>query len=297
MKLPHPIPYQGSKRALAPSIGTFLPSTIKTFYEPFAGSAAMTIYVAHHGIAKRFIISDSLPDIIDLWDQIINDPKEMAKRYREVWLGQKEGNTNYFNEVRERYNNQKDPIDLLYLICRCVKNAIRFNAKGNFTQSVDKRRLGMSPDKMELAAYAVSGLLKGRVDLRKGDWLDTTIDAKEADFVYMDPPYFGTSQGRDKRYFQQLSIDRLIEGLNSLNSRNLRYALSYDGTTGDKTYAPPLPNELNLNQIHLHAGRSSQSTLSGLKEDTIESLYLSANISTKEMSNQNVNKDGQLFLV
>lgn len=47
-RLPHPIPYQGSKRKLAPMIDDYLPDGIDTFYEPFAGSAAMTIYAAHH---------------------------------------------------------------------------------------------------------------------------------------------------------------------------------------------------------------------------------------------------------
>lgn len=36
-RLPHPIPYQGSKRVLAPLIGHYVPDRIRTWYEPFAG--------------------------------------------------------------------------------------------------------------------------------------------------------------------------------------------------------------------------------------------------------------------
>ena len=32
--LPHPIPYQGSKRKLAPVISRYLPRSVATFYEP-----------------------------------------------------------------------------------------------------------------------------------------------------------------------------------------------------------------------------------------------------------------------
>src|SRR5580704_3155860 len=53
MRLPHPIPYQGSKRSLARLIGEFVPSNVGTWYEPFAGSAAMTLWAAHRGVAKR----------------------------------------------------------------------------------------------------------------------------------------------------------------------------------------------------------------------------------------------------
>lgn len=281
-RLPHPIPYQGSKRKLAPMIRPYIPSGIETFYEPFAGSAAMTIYAAHHGLAKRFVIADCLESIVDLWDMIINAPDTTAARYREIWEGQKDDNPTYFNSVRERYNEKQDPVDLLYLVCRCVKNAVRFNAAGRFTQSADKRRKGMNPDKMEKAIQGCSALLRGKTELRKGDWLDTTVDANPDDFVYMDPPYLGTTVGPDKRYHQQLELERLIEGLASLNARNIRYALSYDGMTGEKEYGPPLPDHLSMTRILLHAGRSSQATLQGRTDETVESLYLSPNLEEPE---------------
>lgn len=275
LRLPHAIPYQGSKRALAPLIGRYLPAEIECFYEPFAGSAAMTIYAAHHRLARSFVIADSLEPIVDLWRAIVNEPQRVAAEYQSLWEGQKADNTGYFNEVRERYNDERDPVELLYLICRCVKNAVRFNAKGRFTQSVDKRRLGMRPDKMAVAVRAISHLLKGRVEFRAGDWLATTADATPADFIYMDPPYVGTSIGPDKRYHAQLTQEAVIEGLEIMIERDLRFALSYDGSTGDKTYGPPLPSDLGLTQLHLHAGLSSQATLAGKRAETIESLYMS----------------------
>ncbi|MCV2873229.1 DNA adenine methylase [Defluviimonas sp. WL0050] len=274
MRLPHAIPYQGSKRKLAPIIAQYVPRS-KTFYEPFCGSAAMTIYAAHKGLADRFVIADSLEPIVQLQEAIVERPDATAARYKEIWLGQTDGNTGYFNEVRDRYNAERDPVDLLYLICRCVKNAVRFNASGRFTQSVDKRRLGMRPEKMREAVLGVSSLLRGRTEFRVGDWLETTADATTQDFIYMDPPYLGTSVGPDKRYHQQMTQEPLIEGLASLNDRSIPFALSYDGMTGDKEYGPPLPDHLRMTRLLLHAGTSSQATLSGRKAETVESLYMS----------------------
>jgi len=274
-RLAHPIPYQGSKRGLAPVIGTYVPRPIQTWYEPFAGSAAMTIWAAHTGLAERYVIGDSLEPIANLWRAIISEPKSTAERYERIWNGQKRGGDSYFNRVRERYNKARDPVDLLYLICRCVKNAVRFNGKGVFTQSVDKRRLGMHPDKMRVAIMGASGLLRGKTEVRVGDWLESIEDAAHQDFVYMDPPYLGTSAGRDKRYAEQMDRERLIRGLRLLRERNIRFALSYDGMTGEKEYGPPLPADLGLTRLLLHAGTSSQATLSGRKAETIESLYLS----------------------
>lgn len=274
-RLPHPIPYQGSKRALAPLVGVHIPRGIDVWFEPFAGSAAMTLWALHHEIARKYVIADALEPIAHLWQAIIDEPAATAARYRRIWLGQRERDTAYFDRVRARYNAASDPVDLLYLICRCVKNAVRFNAKGDFTQSVDHRRLGMHPDRMEAAIAGAALMLRGRTEVRSGDWLATTADAGEKDFIYLDPPYLGTTVGRDKRYARQLGQDQLVEGLKGLLERRARFALSYDGMTGGRTYGPPLPESLRLSRLLLEAGTSSQATLSGRSERTVESLYLS----------------------
>jgi DNA adenine methylase len=275
MGVAHPIPYQGSKRRLAPLIAQHVPRGARTFYEPFAGSAAMTLHAAQHGLAKHFVVGDSLEGIVGLWRGIIGQPEETAARYRAVWSGQSRSDADYFNRVRARYNRERDPVDLLYLVCRCVKNAVRFNSSGEFTQSVDRRRLGMHPDRMRAAILGASKLLRGRVEFRHGDWLHTTADADPQDFLYLDPPYLGTSIGRDKRYHRQLAQADLIEGLAALRGRGVRLALSYDGSTGGRHYGPPLPRHLGLTRLLIDAGRSSQATLSGRDERTVESLYLS----------------------
>ena len=212
--------------------------------------------------------------MVNLLRSIVEEPERTASRYGEIWEGQRQCDDGYFNEVRRRYNKERAPLDLLYLICRCVKNAVRFNGSGCFTQSVDKRRLGMHPDKMRAAAVGVSQIRPGRCEFRVGDWRTTAADAQPNDFIYMDPPYLGTSVGRDKRYHQQITPDELVVGLAELRRRAIPFALSYDGMTGGREYGPPLPASLGLTRLLLHAGTSSQSTLSGRREETVESLYV-----------------------
>ncbi len=277
-KLPHPIPYQGSKRRLAEAIGSVVPERVGTWYEPFAGSAAMSLWAARYRDPERIVLGDSLPSLTALWELIIADPVETADRYEAVWNGQRAAGPSYFNEVRARYNEYRDPVEILYLMARCVKNAVRFNRKGQFTQSVDKRRLGMHPDKMRNAMLGASQLLKGRTTVRTGDWVETVSDARGGDFIYLDPPYMGTSAGRDLRYAEQMSQERLVSGLEVALGRGLSVALSYDGSTGEKVYGPPLPPHLKMTQTFIHTGRSSQSTLSGKADETVESLYLSPDL-------------------
>lgn len=273
-----PIPYQGSKRALAPRICTLFPRGIETLYEPFAGSAAVTLYAATYGLADRFVIGDIYVPLIDLWDLVINKPGHLSDCYNSIWKAQFEAEPDHFNLVRAEFNETKDPILLLYLIARCVKNAVRFNKLGNFTQSVDKRRVGMHPDRVTRTVHAVSRLLKGRTTLFRGDFQNCCAKSGPSDLVYMDPPYQGTTYGRDKRYVVGVKRETLVGALHDFDARNVPYVLSYDGQHGDKTYGEPLPPSVEADHLSIHAGRSSQATLSGRSDVTIESIYVSRSL-------------------
>jgi DNA adenine methylase len=282
LPLPHPIPYQGSKRNLASRILDLVYGhPFKVMYEPFAGSAATTIAAANAKIAKTYVIGDSLSPLIDVWRGILNEPSSLSEEYCRIWNGQEDGGEDYYIGVREDYNRNGDPAKLLYLLARCVKNAPRWNKDGKFNQSADKRRLGMRPEKMRREIMGVNGLLSAKTIAVAGDFEDTILGAGSQDLVYMDPPWEGTSGGRDTRYHQGLQRERLLSVLEKLNVRGVPWILSYDGRCGDKTYGEPLPKELKATLIELHAGRSSQATLNGHDAITIESLYVSSAISQK----------------
>ena len=272
-----PIPYQGSKRALAPRICGLFPPQVKTLYEPFAGSAAITLYAAKNNLAEDFVIGDAFGELIDLWDLIINSPEQLAQRYDVIWQDQfrQEG---HFNIVRARFNEHRDPVDLLYIIARCVKNAVRFNASGKFTQSADKRRTGMKPDRLWRTAQESSSLLKGRTKLYRGSFQTCLNAATRDDLAYLDPPYQGTTYGKDKRYAEQLERQALVDALEGLNARAVPFVLSYDGLSGSRTYGEPLPDRIDAKRISLNAGRSSQATLAGRDDVTFESVYYSRSL-------------------
>jgi len=292
-----PIPYQGSKRSLAPRISAIFPEGVRTLYEPFAGSGAITLFAATHGLADEFVIGDAFDPLVDLWSLLINEPSELTDRYSEIWHAQFEQGPSHFNDIRAQFNESKDPVFLLYLVARCVKNAVRFNRHGHFTQSADKRRTGMKPDRVKRTSHAVSRLLKGRTRLFKGDFTNCIVDARDADLVYMDPPYQGTTYGPDKRYAEQLSREKLIATLHDLDSRRVPYILSYDGQTGEKTYGEPLPASVDAEKLSIEAGRSSQATLQGRDDVTVESLYVSRTLAAPaEMPPQKIpQKQGSLF--
>lgn len=270
--LPHPIPYQGSKRRLAAAIlATVGRRPIRCLYEPFAGSAAVTLAAARAGLAEGFVVADSLEALVGIWRAVLDHPGDLADGYERLWRG--EGGD--YERVRASFNRDGQPAALLYLLARCVKAAPRWSRAGEFNQSPDRRRAGTRPDRMRRSILGASSLLAGRTEARAGDFEATLEGAGPGDLIYLDPPWQGTTSGRDKRYHQGLDRDRLVAALERLDRRRVPFLLSYDGRSGDRAYGEPLPPSLCPRRIDLPAGRSSQSTLNGRAELTIESLYLS----------------------
>ncbi len=275
MNAPHPIPYQGSKRLLAPAILRYFPKNLIRLIEPFAGAAGVSIAAALQGQANQFVLNDINEPLMRLWEIIIESPKEIALGYERLWKAQLGNQREYYDIVRARFNESHKPEYLLYLLARCVKASIRYNSEGQFNQSPDNRRLGMNPETMRWHISSASRLLKGKTQITVGDYRQSLESAQPQDVVYMDPPYQGVCLNRDPRYISLLDFDSFIASLRNLNRRNISFILSYDGKTGEKSYGKPMPDDLCLAHIEIDAGRSSQATLLGRDHVTYESLYLS----------------------
>jgi DNA adenine methylase len=275
MRAPHPIPYQGSKRLLAPAILAYFPKNSVRLVEPFAGAAALSIAAALYGRADRLVLNDINEPLMRLWEIIIGSPETIALSYAKLWKAQLGNQREYYDSVRAKFNETHEPHYLLYLLARCVKASVRYNSEGQFNQSPDNRRLGMYPDTMRWHILTASRLLKGRTAVTVGDYQTTLEAAQPEDVIYMDPPYQGVCANRDPRYIGLLEFQAFTRNLRRLNQRQISFILSYDGKTGNKPHGRPMPEDLDLVHIEIDAGRSSQATLLGRDYNTYESVYLS----------------------
>jgi DNA adenine methylase len=280
-KVPHPIPYQGSKRNLAPAILGYFPGQIGTLFEPFAGSAAVTLAAAARGLAERYVINDLNKPLMELWRAIVETPTQLARQYEALWRAQHADRRRFYDRIRDEFNRTGRPDYLLYLLARCVKAAVRYNANGEFNQSPDNRRRGALPQTMREHILGASRLLRGKTECLALDYKVVVARATADDLIYLDPPYQGVCSDRDPRYLKGIPFDEFVDVLAMLNYRDIMYLVSYDGRTGERVHGRRLPERLRLHLIELEAGRSSQATLLGRAEVTVESLYLSPALAEK----------------
>lgn len=270
-----PFPYQGSKRILAPQILSLFPNDGPVpLVEPFAGSAAISVASRHYGLASDIYLSDVNAPLIALWQAIIDEPAVVIEEYTEHWLAQQEDPRAYFLWARDEFNKSSDPVLLLYLLCRVVKAAVRYSKDGRFNQSADHRRLGARPSNMKTRIMEASRLMQG-AKVQNIPYESPLVDAVREAIVYMDPPYQGTTDVPDHRYLTGLKFDPFVNTLQNAVDNQVSFVVSYDVVTDDNKYGVPLPRELGLLHRHVEAGLSSQATLQGKKQLTVESLYIS----------------------
>ncbi|OUL32638.1 DNA adenine methylase [Nostoc sp. 106C] len=273
--LPHLVQYQGSKRNLASDILKFLPNAVDRMVEPFAGTAAISIAASYQRISQKFWLNDLNQPLVKLLELIVENPEKIANAYTSIWNEQHSNSLEHYYQARDKFNRTNDPQIFLYLLARCVKGAVRYNSEGLFNQSPDKRRKGTQPEKMRKNIEGISKLLRNKCKFTCLDYREVLSTVRQSDFVYLDPPYQGVCGNRDTRYFSGINFDDFVLGLEALNQKEVAFVVSYDGKRGNKTFGKSLPAELGLKKIEIEVGRSSQATLLGKDEVTIEFLYLS----------------------
>lgn len=281
LSVPHPFPYQGSKRNIALQILPYIPSDTFRVIEPFCGTGAISIACAVNGIAKEFVLNDLNKPLISLWKEILNNPEKLSHEYSNLWVAQQKNSKEFFIEIREQFNQTQLPHHFLYLLARIVKGAVRYNNNGQFNQSADNRRLGMRPELMAKNIFAVSNLMKNKTTLFSMDFSEIIDKSNDSDVIYLDPPYQGTSGKRDSRYLEGLSFDDFVDVLRDMNRKDKKFIISYDGKTGNKVHGKKLPSILNLKHLYINAGKSTQDAFHGRESITLESLYISESLQEK----------------
>ena len=268
------IKWSGSKRSQAENILTYFPKEIDTYYEPFCGGASVLRRLLSSDIkVNRYVCSDLNSGLIDLWNEIINYPERVSSYYNRLWNelnvdDDKQRKKEYFTTVRERYNREHNPLDFMFIMRTTTNGMPRYNRDGEFNNSFHVTRNGIIPETLEKIIYEWSELLKkSKVEFMACSYDE--IKPKENDFVYLDPPYANTKG----MYYGTIDYEKLWNWLRNLPCK---YALSFDGISGEEDNTWNVPQDVYSRHEYLLSGNSSFKRTIGKSNDSIvyESLYL-----------------------
>ena len=268
------IKWSGSKRSQADKILEFFPKEIDTYYEPFVGGGSVIKKLLSSDIkVNRYICSDINNDLIDLWNLIKSSPVLVADRYEEMWNelnidDDKERKKQYFYMIRKRFNEEKNPLDFMFIMRTTTNGMPRYNLSGEFNNSFHITRDGIKPDTLRSIIIKWSEVLNEyNVEFICQDYQN--IITKPNDYMYLDPPYANTKG----MYYGVLDYNVFWEWL---RKQPCSYALSFNGVSGeiDSTYA--VPKDTYNKHEYLLSGNSSFKRTIGKSNDSIvyESLYI-----------------------
>lgn len=172
--------WPGGKRWLAQSVSLLLPKKYRSYYEPFLGSGAVFFYLQPNG----GLISDKNAELINLYEIVRDYPHKIRKKMeKHQLLHSKE----HYYKVRsmEPKCMIERAVRFLYLNRTCWNGLYRVNRKGHFNVPVGtKQKVVFGYDDF----VTMSKRLKN-IGLRCSDFEDVIDEAKENDFIFVDPPY------------------------------------------------------------------------------------------------------------
>ena len=273
------IKWTGSKRSQANAIVSLIPP-FRRYFEPFLGGGAVLFLAARPGS----VAGDIYEPLVGFWRLVQSDPNSIVADYAAKWKCLQEelvsidvpsvtghnGLPKYYYEVRRRFNDTRDPLDLSFLMRTCVNGIVRFNDDGEFNNSFHLSRKGMEPARFKSAVRAWHEVIQG-VAFACQDYAKTVEQAVGGDFVYLDPPYAGNKQ----RYIEDLDLYRFFRTLDDLNGRGVKWALSFDGNRGETDLTHEVPAALYKRRCLIASGNSAVGkVLNGPIEKVEESLYL-----------------------
>lgn len=204
-----PIKCQGIKSKLIPFIFSSLiwkGEESAKWVEPFLGSGVVAFNLA----PQQALLTDTNLHIISFYQAIQRGEmnRESAREFLEC-EGRKlaTGESEYYYEVRKRFNETHSPFDFLFLNRSCFNGVMRFNRHGGFNVPFGHKPLRFAPAYITKIVNQIGWTAKQMQgknwEFRASPWEDTLAQAAPADFVYMDPPYIG----RHADYFNAWNLE------------------------------------------------------------------------------------------
>ena len=221
-----PLKIQGIKTRAVPYIKESLSWDNKCrWIEPFLGSAVVPLNL----MPDRAILGDNNPHLIDFYRAVqtgaitSSTVRDFLEHEGERLLS--DGQDHYYH-VRERFNDECNPLDFLFLNRACFNGLMRFNRQGRFNTPFCRKPERFRPAYVTRICNQVqqaSDAMAGRSwEFICADWPVTLGKARAGDLVYCDPPY----AGRFTDYYNAWTDDDAVRLESALKGLPCRFIYS-----------------------------------------------------------------------
>lgn len=220
-----PIKIQGKKTKIVPKImeiaNTLLDEHpgIDTWVEPFLGSGVVAFNCPNR--IKRVIVNDINPHIIKFYKGVadgIITPDAVRTAFADHSIKLLKGGYDYYNEIKDRFNESFDTMDFLFLTRTGFNGVMRFNGSGKWNVPFCKLNDRLSTKVIEDLSFAVdelSHLFLNKEFIFNNTSFERILEASPDNSIfYCDPPYYGLAVQYFKGWGKEdeIRLNQMLKG-------------------------------------------------------------------------------------
>jgi DNA adenine methylase len=190
------VKWAGGKGQLVPQLYALAPAKFDRYIEPFLGGGALFFHlISNKNKTFTVYISDINPELINVYAAVKDDVEKLIKLLTQHQIQYNQAPKEYYYKLRSDYNLRScsDRIgraaEFITLNRTCFNGLYRVNRKGEFNVPWGKYKNPTICDSNNLRN--VSHVFRNpEVTIKAADYKEILLEnAKENDFIYLDPPY------------------------------------------------------------------------------------------------------------
>ncbi|BDC53217.1 site-specific DNA-methyltransferase (adenine-specific) (plasmid) [Bryobacterales bacterium F-183] len=242
----------GNKQRFAHEIISMFPERFGTYFEPFLGSGAVLGSLS----PNRAVASDAFGPLMEIWDTLKHDHKQLEKWYTERWKHiETEGKEAAYEKIKASYNANPNGADFVFLSRACYGGVVRFRQADGYMSTPCGPHNPISPHSFTQRVKEWIPRVRN-AEFVTCDFEESMSRATAGDLIYCDPPY---SFSQTILYgAQSFSIERLLNAITHCKERGVYVVLSIDGSkkSGNMICDVPIPTGLFEREVAVNVGRS-----------------------------------------
>jgi len=268
-----PLRYPGGKSRAIERIVALVPP-FKEYREPFVGGASIFISLRQRFPEKKFWINDKYTELINFWRKSQTDSETVLKQVS-FWKNDISEGRRLFYFLRE---NQENFSEIEKAAAFFVLNRITFSgtteAGGFSVQAFEKRFTDSSIERLA----QISPLLKD-VEITDLDYEEVVLRRGENVFLFLDPPYFSTTNsalyGKNGNLHKTFDHERFAVTMKKCPHR---WLLTYD----DSSFVRQLFSFAKITNWNLMYGMRNQTSTSNQKGNELFISNYAVNFNRQE---------------
>ena len=215
--------YPGGKSRVAQKIISLIPPNIKEFREPMVGGGSVALVLKQIHPHVKVWINDLSYDLVCFWKTLRDYPDELIKELKRIKSMCKDG-----RRLFEEFSSQEEGSEFERAVRFFVLNRISFSGttySGGFSQQAfEKRFTGSSIERLKKASEIIKDF-----KITHGDYEGLLFEEGEGVFIFLDPPYYSTTNSRlyGKRGHLHTSFDHQRFAENMRKCKHL-WLITYD---------------------------------------------------------------------